>query len=334
VNIKIKTLLTDIKFVLYSTPSLFMHVFSRAKQNRLRMVAGYLAYVSLLSIVPLVTVIFSVLSAFPVFKSMRAQIESYVYSNFMPAAGEIVQETIGGFVENASKGGVIGISALVIFALMLISNIDKVLNQIWRSPKKRPLIISFSIYWMVITLGPLFVGASIAISSYAISLGGLDAGVFGGVMEFFLRWLPLFFSVLAFLMMYLMVPNVQVRFKYALIGATITAILFEFTKAGFALYISYFPSYQAIYGALAAIPILFVWVYVSWIVVLIGAEITAGLPEFYTPKLPENIEPPSIKEGLSEAVAIPNGALSLNDDLANADLDKDNDVSTENAIAK
>ncbi len=277
----IQHLLTKVKSTLATIPPLFMHVFYRAKQNRLRMVAGYLAYVSLLSIVPLVTVIFSVLSAFPVFKSIRVQIENYVYGNFMPTAGDVIQQTISGFVDNASKGGAIGIGALVIFALMLISNIDKVLNQIWKSPSKRPLIISFSIYWMVITLGPLFVGASIAISSYVISLGGLETGVLGGVMEFFLRWLPLFFSVLAFLMMYLMVPNVRVRFTDALIGAVIAAILFELTKQGFALYISNFPSYQAIYGALAAIPILFVWVYLSWTVVLIGAEITAGLPEFY-----------------------------------------------------
>ncbi|MGB1299122.1 MAG: virulence factor BrkB family protein [Psychrobium sp.] len=283
----------NIKSIIATIPPLVMHVFYRAKQNRLRIVAGYLAYVSLLSIVPLVTVIFSVLSAFPVFKSMRTQIENYVYGNFIPAAGDVVQTTIGEFVDNASKGGAIGIGALVVFALMLISNIDKVLNQIWKSPKKRPLIISFSIYWMVITLGPLFVGASIAITSYAISLGGLQDGVFSGAMEFFLRWLPLFFSILAFLMMYLMVPNVRVRVRDALIGAIIAALLFELTKKGFALYISNFPSYQAIYGALAAIPILFVWVYLSWIVVLIGAEITAGLPEFYAPKKPEENQPPT-----------------------------------------
>jgi len=136
----------------------------------------------------------------------------------------------------------------------------------------------------VITLGPLFLGASLAISSYVITLGGLDQGMFGGVMEFVLRWLPLLFSVLAFLMMYLLVPNVSVRFKDALIGAVVAAVLFELSKIGFSVYISNFPSYQAIYGALAAIPILFVWVYLSWIVVLIGAELTASLPEFYREK--------------------------------------------------
>lgn len=292
---KARISLAHIKSILITIPPLVLHVFYRAKQNRLRMVAGHLAYVSLLSIVPLITVIFSVLSAFPVFKSMRVQIENYVYGNFIPAAGDVIQQTISGFVDNASKGSAIGIGALVVFALMLISNIDKTLNQIWKSPKKRPLIISFSIYWMVITLGPLFVGTSIAISSYVMSLGGLEGGIVGGMMEFFLRWLPLFFSVLAFLMVYLMVPNVRVRFIDALIGAIIAAILFELTKKGFSLYITNFPSYQAIYGALAAIPILFLWVYLSWVVVLIGAEITAGLPEFYAPKQADDQEQPLIE---------------------------------------
>ncbi|NRA54440.1 MAG: virulence factor BrkB family protein [Gammaproteobacteria bacterium] len=262
-------------------PLLFLHIKQRAVQNRLRMAAGYLSYVTLLSIVPLVSVVFSMLSAFPVFDKIKSQIELYVYSNFLPTAGDIVQQNLTEFVNNASKASAVGIVALVFIALLLISNIDKVLNEIWRSPTKRPIVISFSIYWMILTLGPLLLGASIAISSYVISLGGLEQGMFSEVFSFFLRWLPLLFSVLAFLMMYLLVPNVRVRFVDALIGAMVAALLFELSKKGFGLYITYFPSYQAIYGALATIPILFVWVYLVWIVVLIGAELTAGLPEFY-----------------------------------------------------
>ena len=273
-------------------PMLAVYVFQRMQHDRLKMVAGHLAYVTLLSIVPLIAVIFSVLSAFPVFESIKDQIEQYVYSNFIPAAGDVIQQNLTEFVDNASQASAVGIVALIFFALLLISNIDKVLNQIWRSPNKRPLVISFSIYWMVITLGPLFLGASLAISSYVISLGGIEQGVFSELMAFVLRWLPLFFSVLAFLMMYLLVPNMRVRFIDALIGAVVAAILFELSKKGFALYISNFPSYQAIYGALAAIPILFVWVYLSWIVVLIGAELTASLPEFYAEKNILSVEKP------------------------------------------
>ncbi len=262
-------------------PHFAWYIFCRAKQNRLRVAAGYLAYVTLLSIVPLVSVVFSMLSAFPVFDEIKLQIEQYVYSNFLPTASDIIQKNLTEFVDNASKASAVGITALILFALLLISNIDKVLNEIWRSPTKRPIVISFSIYWMVLTLGPLLLGASVAISSYVLSLGGLQTGMFSELVAFFLRWLPLLFSVLAFLMMYLIVPNVRVRFFDALIGALAAAVLFELSKNVFALYISYFPSYQAIYGALATIPILFIWVYLSWIVVLIGAELTAGLPEFY-----------------------------------------------------
>jgi len=277
----IKGYFSNLFLDLKRVPALGIYVFRRMQNNRLKMVAGHLAYVTLLSIVPLVAVVFSMLSAFPMFKSLKVQIEQYVYQNFIPAAGDIIQQNLTEFVDNASKASAVGIGFLILFALLLISNIDKVLNQIWRSPKKRPLVISFSIYWMVITLGPLFLGASLAISSYIITLGGLEQGMFSGVMELVLGWLPLLFSILAFLMMYILVPNVSVRFKDALLGAIVAAILFELSKKGFALYISNFPSYQAIYGALAAIPILFVWVYLSWIVVLIGAELTASLPEFY-----------------------------------------------------
>jgi len=276
----------------------------------LKMVAGHLAYVTLLSIVPLVAVIFSMLSAFPMFKSLKVQIEQYVYENFIPAAGDIIQHNLTEFVDNASKASAVGIAFLILFALLLISNIDKVLNQIWRSQNKRPLVISLSIYWMIITLGPLLLGASLAISSYIITLGGLQEGMFSWIMELVLGWLPLLFSILAFLMTYLLVPNVAVRFKDALIGAIVAAVLFELSKKGFSLYISNFPSYQAIYGALAAIPILFVWVYLSWIVVLIGAELTASLPEFYKTKfdgetLKNQINNTALDQECNDASALP-----------------------------
>ena len=260
---------------------LLAHIVARAHKNRLKATAGYLAYVTLMSLVPLVAVMFSVLSAFPVFQKIRDKIEAYVYSNFIPAAGDVIQQNLSEFVSNASKASVVGIAALMIFALLLISTIDKTLNEIWRSKEKRPVIISFSIYWMILTLGPVLLGASLAVSSYVMSLSFLNNETIGGLLEFILSWLPLLLSVFAFLIMYMLVPNVPVRFRHALAGAMVAAVLFETSKQGFALYITHFPSYQAIYGAMAAIPILLVWIYVSWVVVLIGAELTASLPEFF-----------------------------------------------------
>jgi membrane protein len=168
---------------------------------------------------------------------------------------------------------------LFIAALMLISNIDNNLNHIWRVTQKRRLVFSLSIYWMILTLGPLLLGASIATTSYITSLRLLESETLTGAFNFLLSWLPFLLSLSAFVGLYLLVPNKKVRFKHAFLGAFSAAILFELSKKGFALYITHFPSYQMIYGALAAIPILFVWVYLCWLIVLLGAEITAALGE-------------------------------------------------------
>ena len=135
-------------------------------------------------------------------------------------------------------------------------------------------------YWMVLTLGPILVGASIALSSYLISMVKVDEYDVLGLFDLVLRLLPLLSSIVAFIILYTAVPNKAVPFKFALSGAVIAGVLFELAKKAFAMYITAFPSYQVIYGALATIPIIFLWVYVSWVIVLIGALITVSLQEY------------------------------------------------------
>lgn len=267
--------------------SFIRYLKSRAIAEQIHMVAGYLSYVSLMSLVPLMVVMVSMLTAFPIFSEIRTTIEEFAYSNFVPTAGEVVQLHLTGFVDNASKMSAIAIIFLFVFALLLISSIDNSLNKIWRVNKKRRVITSFSMYWMVLTIGPVLVGGSIAVTSYVVSLVQLDSSHYMGIGDFVLRVLPLLISLIAFMVLYLFVPNKNVPVKFAFSGALVAAILFELAKKGFAFYITQVPSYHAIYGALAGIPILFLWVYLSWLVALLGAILTVSLEEFNQRDLPD-----------------------------------------------
>lgn len=259
--------------------SFFLYLRKRVKQEQLQVVAGYLSYVSLMSLVPLMVVALSIVTAFPIFAEIHHSVEQFVYDNFVPTAGNVVQQYLSSFVANASKMSAVAISFLFVVALLLISSIDKTFNNIWKVTKKRRVITSFSMYWMILTLGPLLVGASIAITSYIVSLVSTGVDDSFGITSLFFRMLPLLSSLAAFVLLYMLVPNTRVPFKYAMSGALVAAIFFEFAKKIFAIYLTAFPSYQAIYGALAIVPILFLWVYLSWLIVLGGALITVSLQE-------------------------------------------------------
>lgn len=261
-----------------------MFFMKRVSKEQVHITAGYLSYVTLMSLVPLIVVMLSVMTAFPIFADIKEIIENFVYQNFMPAAGDVVKEHISGFVANASKMSAIAITFLFLFALLLISAIDASLNKIWQVTTKRRVITAFSMYWMVLTLGPVLVGSSIAATSYLVSFISIADYDFFGLTNIALRALPIFASIGAFLILYMVVPNKVVAIKHALFGATLAALLFEVAKKGFAFYVTQLPSYQAIYGALAGIPILFLWVYLSWLVVLFGALFTVALENFTAEK--------------------------------------------------
>ena len=247
------------------------------RSERITVSAGHLAYVSLLSLVPVIMVFFMIMSAFPAFAEVREQLESFIFTNFVPTAGDVVQDYVANFVSNASGMGAVSIVSLLVVALLLISNIDKTFNHIWRTQAERPLIYTFAIYWMVITLGPFLIGSSIVVSSYLAGLATFAEEYTPGLGTFFLKLVPSLAAIGAFLILYMIVPNRPVRAKYALCGALLATVLFELSKKGFALYVTSFPSYEVIYGAIAVIPILFMWVYVSWIVVLLGAVFTYSI---------------------------------------------------------
>lgn len=253
----------------------------RCRKDAITISAGHLAYVTLLSLVPFIMVTFTILSAFPAFASVRSKVEHFVFSNFVPTASDVVHKYVFDFVDNASKMGVIGILSLLVVALLLISNVDKTLNRIWRTESNRPIVYTFAIYWMVITLGPLLMGSSVAVSSYLEGFATYAEEYTPGLGTVFLKLVPSFAALLAFMILYTLVPNRRVNMKHAAVGALVATVLFELTKKGFTLYVTNFPSYEVIYGALATLPILFLWVYISWVIVLLGAEFTCSLQDTY-----------------------------------------------------
>ncbi|CCQ10207.1 Ribonuclease BN [Pseudoalteromonas luteoviolacea B = ATCC 29581] len=277
-------IMSTIRQFILVQPRWWKRYFARCLEDQITVNAGYLAYVTLLSLVPLVAVGVVIFSAFPGFESIRIAIENFVFNNFVPTSSDVIKEHISAFTVNANRMTAMGISFLAGVALLLIRNVDVTLNKIWRVEKKRPKAISFAIYWMVLSLGPIFLGASIGVTSYIVSLVSFaDQGI-PGFSGFLLKLLPYGISMVGFIMLYTLVPNTRVPLKASVPGALFAACLFELCKKGFAAYISHFPSYEVIYGALATIPILFVWVYVSWVVVLLGAEFTVSIQGSRRPK--------------------------------------------------
>lgn len=255
---------------------LFIH---RFQQNRISVYAGYLTYTSLLSIVPLIMVVFSVFTLLPVFEQATAQLKELVYDNFAPNASDMVQQYLDLFVENSKKMGMISIAGLVVVAVLLISSIDNALNEIWHNVKQRPIVLSFGIYLLVLILGPILAGASIAVSSYIFSLQLFNRESVFSLGYHLLKFVPFLLTWLMFALVYWIVPNTKVNFKHAAIGALFAGLFFTLGKQAFVWYIATFPSYQAIYGALATIPIMIVWIHLSWNVVLLGGQFASVLKD-------------------------------------------------------
>lgn len=282
---KVKTLYNNVTPQVRDLFSIFI---KRCREDNITISAGHLAYVTLLSLVPFIMVTFTIMSAFPAFASVRSKLEHFIFSNFVPTASDVVHKYMTDFVGNASQMSAIGILSLLVVALMLISNVDKTLNRIWRTQSDRPIVYTFAIYWMVITLGPMLIGSSVVVSSYLTGLAAFTEEYTPGLGTFLLSLVPSGAAMLAFTILYMVVPNRRVFARHALVGAIVATVAFEITKSGFALYVTNFPSYELIYGALAVVPILFLWVYLSWIIVLFGAEFTCSLGEAFENRKAEN----------------------------------------------
>lgn len=250
--------------------------------------ASSLAYTTLLSIVPLITVMFGLFGSISVLSDFSESIQDFVFSNFVPEFGWTIQGYLLEFSDKASKLTITGSMVLVIIAIMLMATIDNAFNRIWFVKKRRNPVSRLLVYWAVLTMGPLLIGFGLASTSYILSLPAVvDVDTAWNIKARILSWLPFLTTSIAFSLLYILIPNCFVPKKHALIGGFICAILFEFAKYGFGIYVREMPSYENIYGAVAIIPLFLIWIYVSWMIVLFGAHITFCLSSF---RLQDEIE--------------------------------------------
>ena len=251
----------------------------RFREDRLGLTASSLTFTTTIALVPFITVALAVFTAFPMFAKFQDVLQKWLIESLVP--DNIARQVLGylnQFAGKASKLGAVGLAVLLGTALALVFTIDRTLNSIWRVRTSRPFAQRVMIYWAAITLGPVLLAVSLSMTSYAISFSkGVVSAMPGGV--------SLLLEVLQFALMgagmaalFRYVPNTQVRWGHAWIGGLFVSGGIELAKKGLALYVSSVPTYSVVYGAFATLPILLIWIYVAWVIVLLGAALTAYLP--------------------------------------------------------
>ena len=251
----------------------------RFREDRLGLTASSLTFTTTIALVPLITVALAVFSAFPMFAKFQDVLQKWLVDSLIP--DNIARQVLGyltQFAGKASRLGVVGVAVLFTTALALILTIDRTLNNIWRVRRPRALAQRVLVYWAGMTLGPLLLGASLTMTSYAVSASRGVVGVMPGGVGVLLDVIQ--FGLLAggAAALYHYVPNTQVKWSHAWVGGLFVSTTMELAKKLLALYLGKVPTYSVVYGALATVPILLVWIYVAWVIMLLGAVIAAYLP--------------------------------------------------------
>jgi membrane protein len=251
----------------------------RLREESLPQVAGSLTFTTVFALVPLLTIALAIFTTFPLFNTYRSSLEAYFVQSVMPKAiSNTILNYLTMFASKATRLSAVGAVALLVTSSAMISMIERVFNRIWRVRAERGWTKRVLVYWAIITLGPLLVGVSLTLSSQVFMatsdlLG--DVPVLGALIY---TILSLALTTAGFTFLYATVPNRDVDWHDAAWGGLVAGMAFEVAKRGFALFITHFPAYSKIYGALAALPLFLLWVYVSWMITLVGALLVAALP--------------------------------------------------------
>ena len=258
-------------------------VYRRFKEERCFQLCGSLTFTTLLALVPLITIMLTVVTAFPVFDEIVQTLRSFITVNMVPeASSSLITVYMQQFSDNAARLTALGIVLLAVTSIMLMLTIDRAFNTIWRVKRPRPLIQRVLIYWSVLTVGPLLVGGSLSLTSWLVTQS-MGLGKQAPEMTIaVLRLVPLILTSVAFGFLYRTVPNRQVTVLDAAVGGIIAAFAFEGMKFGFGHFLAKIATYKLVYGTFASLPIFLMWIYLSWVVVVFASVITAVLPYWRT----------------------------------------------------
>ena len=256
--------------------------------------AGALTYTSLLALVPLLAIAFAIFSAFPAFETIQDRFEAMLFENLVPEVGYEVRSYIADFTQNTTNLTAVGVVALGVSAVLLLATIEATFNRIWRVQRSRPIVSRLLIFWTMLTLGPLLLAASFSLTSDAffaiqrLAWEGADVVPIDltGNLSFLKRLFAALIQTGGFTIMFMLVPARHVRLRDALIGGAVSGIALELLKWGFRWYLTSFPTYQTIYGAVAVVPIFLIWLYLAWTIVLFGAVFSASFPEWWRSRVP------------------------------------------------
>lgn len=267
----------------------------RFLDDNLFQAAGSLAYTTAFALVPLAVVVLGVLSAFPVFQDMGEKLVDYVLSNFVPAAADSIRDQLNTLAAHTKKLTAAGTVALVISLLVTLNSVESTFNRIWRVASARPRLSRYLVYWTVLTLGALLAAASLSMSArfFAMKLF-VETPQGQWIANFSLGIAPILIELVVVMLAYRVVPHHTVKWRHAAAGALLAVVLLESVKAGLGLYLGSFDGYQNLYGAMAFIPILMLWIFLGWVAILLGASLASSMAAFrYQPaamRLPQGYE--------------------------------------------
>lgn len=258
-----------------------LYAAQRFRQDDCQQRAAALTFTSLLAMVPLLAVSFAIFAAFPAYESLKGEVQGYLFKNFIPSVGDEVLGYLEQFTAQTGRLTAVGIVFLALSAVMLLLTISTAMNKIWQTKQTRGLLSRLLVFWAVLTLAPMLFGASISMSSYLFAIARTSSveSVTGDLTRF-AAVIPFLLQAMGLTVLYLVMPNYPVRRSDAFVGGLVAGVLLDVLKRGFGIYVTSFPTYETIYGAMATVPIFLIWVYLSWMVVLFGAEVAAGMPEW------------------------------------------------------